>query len=310
LSPSSPSACKCISASLPKEAFFSRLHAALAARTACAESSQLEQIGRATPSMRSVGRKRTTVDGPYLQLALGLMFYRMPNVPRHSVWLEFGVAGGGSTNMTCDVLRHVNDSDVVVHGFDTFSGLPTEWTGTKYGRGAFSQDGVVPHVRPCARLHKGLINTTFPDFIARHAHVSLLGLSVDVDIYEPALLVLLSLRRAGLLKPRRLIHFHEIAQPFGPADYRLGSNDTMRSPQRNLHKGRDHFHYQGPTHPFIKKMNAISARMRAVASPTFFYSDEERALFDFLQATPGARLWLVPLASEGSPESALFVILA
>ena len=58
-------------------------------------------------------------------------------------------------------------------------------------------------------------------------------------------------------------------------------------------------------------MRGISAGVAGnVRNASFFWSDEQRALFDFLRTARGALWWLVPVVSDQSPESAVFVLAA
>jgi hypothetical protein len=56
------------------------------------------------------------------------------------LYLEFGVQGGKSINFIADQVR------TVVHGFDSFHGLPEDWT-DREGKGAMTTDGGLPAVR-------------------------------------------------------------------------------------------------------------------------------------------------------------------
>jgi predicted O-methyltransferase YrrM len=93
--------------------------------------------------------------------------------------LEFGVEKGAS--LTTLALAHKGE----VHGFDSFQGLPEDWTGTYEGKGKFSMGGQLPKVPPNARLHVGWFDKTLPEFLAKTpGDVALLH--VDCDIYSSA----------------------------------------------------------------------------------------------------------------------------
>jgi hypothetical protein len=69
-----------------------------------------------------------------------------------------------------------------VHGFDSFEGLPSDWTGTFEGKGKFTTGGKLPKVPSNAILYPGWFEQTFPRFLAATAeNVSVLH--VDCDIY-------------------------------------------------------------------------------------------------------------------------------
>src|SRR5690606_31061094 len=65
--------------------------------------------------------------------------------------MEFGVAGGKSIR---DIARRVGPAKQV-HGFDSFEGLPGDWSGTDMLAGRFSRGGNLPRVPANVALHKG-----------------------------------------------------------------------------------------------------------------------------------------------------------
>lgn len=126
----------------------------------------------------------------------------------------------------------------------------------------------------------------------------LLGVSIDVDLYAPSLEALRLLHDAALLSYGSVVHFHELVHPFGPGDHRTAHAANAAGGSSRVH-------------PFLKKMRGISASVAGnVRNASFFWSDEQRALFDFLRTARGALWWLVPVVSDQSPESAVFVLAA
>lgn len=114
--------------------------------------------------------------------------------------LEFGVEDGRS-------LRHIAGlTDRPVHGFDSFEGLPEDWSGTFEQRGKFSLKGRLPKVPSNAELHVGWFDDTLPAFVRQHADdISLLH--VDCDIYSSTRTVFSHV--GGRLKPGSVIVFDE-----------------------------------------------------------------------------------------------------
>jgi hypothetical protein len=96
---------------------------------------------------------------------------------RHDgLFLEFGVWSGRTINFIAD--RHHG----IVHGFDSFEGLPEDWT-REYRRGDFATGGRLPDVRPNVRLHKGWFDQTLPGFVREH-NDPVAFLHVDCDLYS------------------------------------------------------------------------------------------------------------------------------
>ena len=102
--------------------------------------------------------------------------------------LEFGVLKGRSIT----VLANASPGKTV-HGFDSFEGLPEDWTGHLEQRGAFSQKGALPKVPANVRLHAGWFSDTIPPWLA--ANPEKIGfMHVDCDIYASTRDILWGLR--------------------------------------------------------------------------------------------------------------------
>jgi hypothetical protein len=115
--------------------------------------------------------------------------------------LEFGVGDGAS-------LRHLARSAAgVCHGFDSFEGLPEDWSGTFERKGKFGRGGKLPEVPANAELHKGWFDATLPAFLAEHPGEDVGLLHVDCDIYSSTVTVLRGLGER--LKPGAVIVFDE-----------------------------------------------------------------------------------------------------
>jgi hypothetical protein len=95
---------------------------------------------------------------------------------------EFGVSGGKS-------IRRLAGAFPQVHGFDSFKGLPEDWSGTRETRGRFSQKGRLPKVPANARLHPGWFEQSLPPFLQAHPGPASL-LHLDADLYSSTKTVL------------------------------------------------------------------------------------------------------------------------
>jgi hypothetical protein len=97
--------------------------------------------------------------------------------------MEFGVYRGKSLR---DIAMSV---DHEVHGFDSFEGLPEDWTYFQK-QGRFSLQGEVPYFdAPNIRIHKGRFDQTLPQFLTRYPGPARF-IHVDCDIYTSTRTVL------------------------------------------------------------------------------------------------------------------------
>ncbi len=131
---------------------------------------------------------------------LDLLGFALSRAPAEGLVLEFGVERGAS-------LRHLAAlTPGTVHGFDSFQGLPQDWSGTKEVRGAFSRRGRLPRVPANARLHVGWFEATLPAFLASTPAPCAL-IHVDCDIYESTATLFAHL--AERIRPGTVIVFDE-----------------------------------------------------------------------------------------------------
>jgi len=116
-----------------------------------------------------------------------LMKFSFGQAPKEGLVVEFGVANGAS-------LRHLAGLTTrQVHGFDSFGGLPEDWSGTREKTGAFTQRGKLPKVPANVTLHPGWFNETLPGFIAANPGPAAF-IHVDCDIYSSTVTIFEALR--------------------------------------------------------------------------------------------------------------------
>jgi hypothetical protein len=131
---------------------------------------------------------------------LALLGFALSRAPADGLVLEFGVEKGAS-------LRHLASlTPRIVHGFDSFEGLPGDWNGTKETKGAFSLRGQLPRVPANAKLHVGWFDKTLPDFLSVDAQACAL-IHVDCDIYASTVSIFSALK--GRIGPGTVIVFDE-----------------------------------------------------------------------------------------------------
>ena len=114
--------------------------------------------------------------------------------------LEFGVFYGETLRVIAD------ETPQPVYGFDSFEGLPEDWTSSQR-KGRFSLEGNVPVFdQPNVSLVRGWFDKTLPGFLQEHQE-PIRFLHVDSDLYSSAVTVLNEL--ADRLVPGSVILFDE-----------------------------------------------------------------------------------------------------
>ena len=130
-------------------------------------------------------------------------------------WLEFGVARGYTmTKIARRRLAAVGSDTALVHGFDSFQGLPEGWD--KYGTGAFDRKGRPPWHSKHVKWHVGWYNTTARQFATELQQRSAPSSSsrlisfmhVDCDLYSATAQIFEELE--AYLAPGAFIVFDEL----------------------------------------------------------------------------------------------------
>ena len=113
----------------------------------------------------------------------------LQRMPQEGLILEFGVSDGDSIRY---LASHTNRT---IHGFDSFEGLPEDWSGRHEAKGHYSTNGKLPSVSNNVVLHKGWFDATLPNFLTDQlAPVAMVH--IDCDLYLSTRVVL------DLLRPR------------------------------------------------------------------------------------------------------------
>lgn len=115
--------------------------------------------------------------------------------------LEFGVYSGKSINLISSKLPNVK-----VFGFDSFEGLPTEWSGRHVKQGHFKKTSL-PEVNDNVTFVKGWFDDTIPGFVEAHKGEAISFLHVDCDLYSSTKTIFDNLK--GGLRPGTIIVFDE-----------------------------------------------------------------------------------------------------
>ncbi len=92
-----------------------------------------------------------------------------------------------------------------VHGFDSFEGLPEDWTAND-PRGSYSTGGSLPEMPPRVTLHRGWFADTLPAFAAQQTMPIALA-HIDCDLYSSAHTALEALAR--LIVPGSILVFDD-----------------------------------------------------------------------------------------------------
>jgi hypothetical protein len=119
---------------------------------------------------------------------------------KNGLILEFGVATGDTIKALA-----LYDKSRIVHGFDSFQGIPESWS--FHEKGAFACD--IPTDLPeNVELHVGWFEDTLPKFIQDHAGETAALIHIDSDLYSSAKTIF---KHCGpMIRPGTLLIFDEI----------------------------------------------------------------------------------------------------
>lgn len=102
-------------------------------------------------------------------------------LPVSGFFLEFGVGVGKTTNFTAALAPFR-----ILHGFDSFCGLPEDWTPRcPKGNFAFKDKSKLPPLHANVLLHKGLFEEVLPSFQRNFLKNDVIAfIHIDCDIYS------------------------------------------------------------------------------------------------------------------------------
>jgi hypothetical protein len=119
-------------------------------------------------------------------------------------YLEFGVWMGDTMRWWSKRLAH---PDSVLHGFDSFEGLPEQWN-LESGQSAFSMDGKLPDIPdPRVKFFKGWFDDTLKGYVVPPHDV--LFITLDADLYSSTRSVLTALEKD--IHPGTYLYFDEFS---------------------------------------------------------------------------------------------------
>ena len=116
-----------------------------------------------------------------LELAVKLSNHSLSDV------VEFGIFRGKTVNQ----LRNSFDETIPLYGFDSFDGLPEDWTGTTLKAGDLSTKGEIPYISG-VKIYDGWFEDTIKEYMKVANPIKLLH--IDSDLYSSAITVLYNLK--------------------------------------------------------------------------------------------------------------------
>jgi hypothetical protein len=157
--------------------------------------------------------------------------------------LEFGVATGRTLNHFARIF-----DKQVVHGFDSFEGLPENWT-SRMPKGFFKRNNL-PRVRDNCKLHVGWFDETLPPFKKEIKDQPIQLLHVDCDLYSSTVTILTALRKN--IVPGTVIVFDEY---FNYPGWQL---DEFRAWQEFVAKNAIKYEYIG----YVSRHQKVAVRVK------------------------------------------------
>jgi len=107
-----------------------------------------------------------------------LFEYALPKIRGKGLILEFGVRKGKTTK---EIAKRIKNK--ICYGFDSFEGLPEDWSGQPYPKGAYSEKGKIPTLPKNIQIYKGWFDKTLPTFLEKH-NEPIDFIHFDCDLYS------------------------------------------------------------------------------------------------------------------------------
>ncbi|SNX29109.1 Macrocin-O-methyltransferase (TylF) [Polynucleobacter meluiroseus] len=137
-----------------------------------------------------------------------LLNYSVDRSKKDGLIMEFGVYKGKTLNYLADRIKKHTPTKVI-WGFDSFSGLPSDWSGYFITKETFDLQGYLPKVRKNTRLIKGFFDKSIDEWLEMNdvLESSISLLHIDSDLYESCVVILEKLKK--FIVPGTFILFDE-----------------------------------------------------------------------------------------------------
>ena len=171
---------------------------------------QLFDVGRIHPmrerSLRALDRtvdyiERAMPDALGFDTQRELIEYSLAETKIDGHYLEFGVYTGGTIRFMASRI-----GKRLIHGFDSFEGLPEPWGGFNLGRSAFDVKRKLPRVPRNVRLHRGWFESSLPAWL-KDNNGPVAFMHIDCDLFRSTQTIFNSL--ADRIVPGTVIVFDE-----------------------------------------------------------------------------------------------------
>ena len=129
--------------------------------------------------------------------------YALSHLELDGIIAEFGVKSGKTIN---ELANKPQLRKKTLYGFDSFIGIPEDWTGTKTLKGQLTNNNKLPKVAKNISLIKGWFKDTLVEFCHNNQADAAL-LHIDCDLYQSTKEVLNAF--ASKIKPGTVIIFDE-----------------------------------------------------------------------------------------------------
>ena len=111
------------------------------------------------------------------------MYYALKEVDIDGLFMEFGVFSGTTIKYIAENVK----KNIIVHGFDSFEGLPEIWGDAP--KGSFNSKGTIPIVPKNVLIHKGFFDKTIDIFVNEYRDNAAF-IHIDSDLYSSASTIL------------------------------------------------------------------------------------------------------------------------
>ena len=178
-----------------------------------------------------------------------MYLYAINNIKIDGYVAEFGVFQGASLNFIAERLPQKT-----IYGFDSFYGLPEDWSGWEKPRGSFDLQGRLPNVFSNVELINGYFKDSLPKWIKNNTGPFGL-LVIDCDIYSSTNDILNNIN-LNQLQEGTLILFDEY---FGYINWR---NHEFKAWQEFVKKHNIDYEYLAINHlQVLIKINKVGSKI-------------------------------------------------